>query len=266
MNTILCRRILEDSWFPVVNRPGFHTERPDSHWFLEQWLPFDYANQFTDNGENQPDLKRGRFGDWTRSSKTWRGYHPDHDDYQIEGSCRRTIFRCLNVGTRHRPLLPSHINEAFEEAERFGSSILAFADHDFRDMRPDVIKVQQMLAVSRTNYPDVKIKFAGSHEAAVRHLGYQDEELLKLEISILDKRLLVQVVAGQVFGPHPFLAIETKSGQYFTDNFDIIIPGKSWSYALDEQTMLESAIARIGVGAAGKYGSYAVERIIVNNS
>ncbi len=40
---ILCRRILEDEWFPVVNRPGFHAERPDSHAFLEQWIPFDYA-------------------------------------------------------------------------------------------------------------------------------------------------------------------------------------------------------------------------------
>lgn len=35
---IICRRILDEHWFPVVNRPGFHSERPDSHFFLEQWI------------------------------------------------------------------------------------------------------------------------------------------------------------------------------------------------------------------------------------
>lgn len=30
--------------FPAPYRPGFHTERPDSNWFLEQWIPFDSKN------------------------------------------------------------------------------------------------------------------------------------------------------------------------------------------------------------------------------
>ena len=41
---ILCRRILERNWFPSVFRAGFQTERPDSNWFLEQWIPFDISN------------------------------------------------------------------------------------------------------------------------------------------------------------------------------------------------------------------------------
>ena len=52
---IICQRILEDDWFPVVNRPGFHSERADSHLFLEQWIPFDFANQFHENITDQPD-------------------------------------------------------------------------------------------------------------------------------------------------------------------------------------------------------------------
>ena len=126
---ILCRRILEDNWFPVVNRPGFHSERPDSHAFLEQWIPFDYANQFCEEPQDQPDISSSRFGDWSRAPKTWRGYHPSHDDYQTEGSCRRTIFRCLNVGTRIRSLTHDHIREALTEARTSGGAILSFADH-----------------------------------------------------------------------------------------------------------------------------------------
>ena len=41
---ILCRRIIERKWFPTVFRAGFHVERPDSHLFLEQWIPFDLSN------------------------------------------------------------------------------------------------------------------------------------------------------------------------------------------------------------------------------
>ena len=41
---IMCRRIIEREWFPSVFRAGFQAERPDSHWFLEQFIPFDITN------------------------------------------------------------------------------------------------------------------------------------------------------------------------------------------------------------------------------
>ena len=37
---ILSRRLIDRHFFPSTFRPGFHTERPDSHFFLEQWIPF----------------------------------------------------------------------------------------------------------------------------------------------------------------------------------------------------------------------------------
>ncbi|MCI0525611.1 MAG: hypothetical protein L0Y75_10150, partial [Acidobacteria bacterium] len=62
---IICRRIIERDWFPTANRAGFHTERPDSHWFLEQWLPFDYSNQsYPAESHPHKDLAVGRYGDW----------------------------------------------------------------------------------------------------------------------------------------------------------------------------------------------------------
>ena len=55
---------------------GFHSE-PDSHWFQELYIPFEIANQ---------GLARiaERFSDWSRAPQTWEGYHPNHDDYQIQ--------------------------------------------------------------------------------------------------------------------------------------------------------------------------------------
>ena len=59
---ILARRILDRMWFPCVNRPGFHTTRPDSHWLMEQFIPFDYANQSTD--EDYAARKTYRLAGW----------------------------------------------------------------------------------------------------------------------------------------------------------------------------------------------------------
>ena len=255
---ILCRRILDDNWFPVVSRPGFHSERPDSHAFLEQWIPFDYANQACDETLDQPDLSFGRFGDWRRSSKTWRGYHPSHDDYQELGACRRWIFRCLNVGTRFRSLKQDHVREAFMEARDFGSAILSFANHDYRDMEPDIILVREMIQKLKVEYPEVLIKYAGAQDAAISLLGWEDKKPLKLSANLEGNRLYVEVVSGEIFGPQPFLAIKTREGHYHNDNFDVIEPKKKWTFVFDEHTIKIENILQIGVGSAGFFGGCSV--------
>lgn len=255
---ILCRRILDENWFPVVNRPGFHSERPDSHAFLEQWIPFDYASQNYDEAHDQPDLAAGRFGDWRRAPKSWRGYHPSHDDYQERGGCRRIIFRCLNVGTRLHPLTEEHVREAFSEANTSGAAILSFADHDYRDMRPDVNSVRRMLREIRKEYPDVLLKYAGAEEAALALTGYSEHSPPKLGLELVNGRLIVEVLDGAVFGPQPFLAIKTNEGHYYHDNFDVVEPNKKWTYIFDEQTMPIKNLSKVGVGTAGRYGKSCV--------
>jgi len=260
---ILCRRILDDNWFPTVNRPGFHSERPDSHAFMEQWIPFDYANQVCDDSDNQPDLSVGRFGDWLRSPKTWRGYHPSHDDYQEEGICRRIIFRCLNVGTRVRSLTQRHVREAFSEAQSTGAAILSFADHDYRDIRLDVNKVRSMLSNIKVEFPDVLIKYAGAEEAAILLTNNGNETKPQLHMKLVNNKMVVEVVAGEIFGPQPFLAIKTKEGYYYHDNLDIIEPKKQWSYVFDSQTLELANIDIIGVGTAGRYGKSSIVTLSV---
>jgi hypothetical protein len=255
---IFCKRILEDKWFPVVNRPGFHSERPDSHLFLEQWIPFDYANQFCEESQDQPDTSNGRFGDWRRAPSTWRGYNPSHDDYQIPGSCRRIIFRCLNVGTRMRLLTEKEVAEAFLEAQSQGNAILAFANHDWRDMRPDINYVTEMLRRVSKRFPDVKIRYSGAEEAAVMLRGYDQKDAVKLEINLLGNTLIVECTQGEIFGSQPFLALQSRAGQYFHDNLDVIEPRKKWGYVFDEQTISLGGISQIGVGTAGLYGNFSV--------
>ena len=258
LNEILCRRILEDRWFPVVNRPGFHTERPDSHAFLEQWIPFDYANQSYEEKEDQPDSSQGRFGDWRRAPRSWRGYNPSHDDYQESGSCRRTIFRCLNMGTRLRTLRLNHLRQAFAEARERGAAILAFSDHDFRDIRPDVNAVRAMIATVRPEFPDVALRFVGAEAAARALLDVEAEPGPELSLTLVDNRLVVRLERGQIFGPQPFLALKGREGRVFHDNLDVQEPGRLWTYTLDDQILPLQMMAGAGVGTAGRYGGFHV--------
>lgn len=62
----LSHRIIDCGEFPSCFRPGYHTERSDSHWLLEQYIPFDFGNQaieLTEDDLKQIDLSEGRFGD-----------------------------------------------------------------------------------------------------------------------------------------------------------------------------------------------------------
>ena len=263
LTEILCRRILDDAWFPVVNRPGFHAERPDSHAFLEQWIPFDFANQSHEDEMDQPDLAGGRFGDWRRASGSWRGYQPSHDDYQTPGACKRTIFRCLNVGTRLRPLKPVHVRQAFLEARQGGKAVLAFADHDYRDIRPDVEAVRAMMREVRPEFPDVSLRFSGAESAARDMLGVSDLPAPKLSLALEGNILVARVVQGEIFGPQPFLAIKGRDGRVFHDNLDVQQPGHLWTYVFDDQTLPISAVLAVGVGSAGRFGGFCVARLSV---
>ena len=263
---VLSRRIIDRLWFPCANRPGFHVTRPDSHWFLEQFIPFDFASQSTTisaEDEQQTDLNGGRFGDWRRAPRTWRPYHPDHDDYQREGNCRRWIARCLNVGTRLRLLTEPDIRDAFKEASNGNPVVLAFTNHDFRDLRIDVNYVRKLLSNVRRDYPDVPFVFREAASAMREALELPNESPCNFEIEFetTSERTVIRVkTQTPTFGPQPYLALKTNSGEYFHDNFDIQEPHYEWSYTFDEQTLNINAIESVGIAANNSVGVTTVMR------
>lgn len=255
----MARRLIDRLWFPCVNRAGFHVTRPDSHWFLEQYVPFDFSSQARDDAfRGQPDLMDGRFGDWRRAPRTWRPYHPSHDDHQVEGGCRRWIARCLNIGTRHSFLRPDDVDQAFAEAEVGVPVVLAITNHDFREMRPDIENVRGMLVAASARRPKVRFRFCEAREAMRGALGLEPGETpFRLDVTLVGGRVDIRA-AGRAFGPQPFLAIRTVEGRYFHDDMIIHEPFRSWSYVLDEQSLPLRAVDRIGVGACGVAGEVSV--------
>lgn len=260
----LSMRLIEDNWFPVVNRPGFHAERQDINLFLEQWIPFDYACQSYEAETTQPDLSSGRFGDWRRAPLTWRGYNPSHDDYQTLGNCKRWIFRILNIGTRHKLLKEEHIRQAFSEAVRHGSAILAVTNHDFRNMSIDIEDVARMIENISSEFPRVNYHYSGARKAACRHLGLPmiENNFHALSLIICDNTLVIKNISCySPQGSQPFLAIRTLDGNYHHDNLDIQIPGKEWTYVFDWQTLPLECISKVSVGCAFDTGFYSTASI-----
>jgi hypothetical protein len=258
---VLCRRIIDRGWFPSCNRPGFHVTRPDSHWFLEQFIPFDFANQALDqDDESQPDLAAGRFGDWRRAPRHWQPYHPRHDDYQTPGGCRRWILRCLNVGTRLRLLRQEDVDQAFEQAAQGLPVVLAITNHDFRDMRPDLEGMHEMLTRAARRHEGVKFRYCEARQAARLALGLEERPPLVLEASLRGNLLEVSSDAP-IFGPQPFLALKTLTGAYYHDNLDFQEPGRRWSYTLDSQTLERQALEAVGLAACDHTGNVTVLKI-----
>jgi hypothetical protein len=272
----ICRRIIERDWFPSSFRAGFQTERPDSNWFLEQWMPFDYSNMAMDDPaefDDSVDFRNGRSGDWRRAPADWSIYNPSHDDYQIPGNCRRWIARALNVMNRIAAIDQTEVDKAFGRAAAGKPTIMAVATHDFRDLGEEVDFLTGMIKDASERYPDVVFRYCEAVEAFRLALGMDENEVKDnaLDLDMVLHRnpvddapnLEITVRSGGVFGPQPWLAIETMGQRFIHDNLDFAEPGKRWCYAFHGDTLPLDDVRRIGVGAADKYGNFCTRVIEV---
>jgi hypothetical protein len=273
---ILSRKIIERSFFPSVFRAGFQTERPDSHWFLEQWIPFDISNMALDDNtelEATIDFKNGRSGDWRRAPADWSVYHPSHDDYQLPGGCRRVIGRCLNVLNRLASIDQREMDKAFARAREGKPTLVGMNSHDWRDLGAEVDHIRSLLDESRRRFPEVHIRYCRADDAFRRVLWpvCVDESGLDLELLFHPAgggdvaSIEVRTKAGKVFGPQPFLAIETKSRRFIHDNFDFSMTGDRWHYAFHADTLPVEDVRRIGIAANDHFGNTCIRHLALGN-
>ena len=268
---ILCRKIIERNWFPTCFRAGFQAERPDSHWFLEQWFPFDITNMAISNPDDfdkTADFRLGRSGDWRRAPSDWSIYHPSHDDYQISGNCRRWIGRALNIMNRLASIDLLEVRKAFDKASKEASRVLlGVTSHDFRNMLVEIDHVRSLISQVSTEYPNVDFKFCTVKEGFRRAIWGEDidETALKLEAKLITQgddipHIIVKSISGEVFGPQPFLSIKTRSRRFIYDNFDVIGNG-CWGYAFHGDTLPLEDVEQIGIAANDRFGNSSICRL-----
>ena len=80
---------------------------------------------------------------------------------------------------------------------------------------------------------------------------------IKLNLLLEDNKLRVRS-SQPTFGPQPFLAIKTKGGDYYHDNFDFQIPYREWTYTFDIQTLPLTEVSAIGVASCDNSGNTSV--------
>ena len=253
---ILSRRIIDRMWFPCSNRPGFHVIRPESHWFLEQFIPFDFSNQSNKNYQDdllQSDVNNFRFGNWNKAPQTWTPYHPDHNDYQKKGKCNRIIVRCLNVGTRHNLLKQTDVDKAFKEAKKGNKVLLAFTNHDFREMKDDIEQVKNYLDKSKKKYGDVLVKYCEAASAVRDVMKLDKRPACKFKI-FFKNNLLTISTKEPTFGPQPFFTIKDIFGKYHHDNLNFIESNHEWNYVFDENTIPLKYVESVGIASNNKVG------------
>jgi len=271
IHQILSRRLIEENWFPKVNRAGFHSERPDSNCFLEQWIPFDPSNQSVEIKDNevQVDAINGRFGDWAGAPSDWSLYHPDIYDWRKKGHLNRVIGRVLNLDSRFRNISSEEIEKAFRIAKKGQDVYLGVTNHDFREMSVEIEMFRNMLQSISSKYPKVKYKFSESVEAFRNVLGLNQKEIkenrIDFECVLKENVLSVDIVCGEPFGPQPYLAIKTKNGEYFHDNLDFGEFKKTYFYTFDRYTVPIDDIEKISLASNDKYGNCCIINIKLKN-
>lgn len=256
IHNILARSIIDRKWYPAVFRAGHNTERPDSHHFLEQWIPFDYSNASMGAKLSMSSESDARYGDWRGAPSSWRPYHPDHDNYKKIGGCRRYIARCLSIDDRGYSIDYEDVLSAFEEADRSEASILSFTNHDFRDMSGDIDKMRGFLKKASLKYPNIAFKYSNAIDAMRAVLKMDPPKPINFKISLekhnTHTRLIV-AAENPIFGPQPYLAIKTKNNHYFWQNFDFE-NDNLWSYSFDINNLLIDEVSSIGIASNTSHG------------
>lgn len=268
VHSILTRRIIERSWFPSVFRAGHNTQRPDSNFFLEQWIPFDFSNTSSPVMIDHEGMSSGRYGDWRRAPTDWTPYHPSHDDYQVKGSCRRFIARCLSIEDRGYSINYKDVFQAFKEANEKGSSILAVTNHDFREMGPDILKMMDLIKEVSSEFSEVNFKYSNAIDAMREACSISKSNEIGISVRLKKYKTNTRLdvwTKNDIFGPQPYFAIKTLGGGYFWQNFDFE-KNNHWSYSFDSNNLLITEVDKIGIAANSSCGLTEVVNITPSSS
>ena len=132
-------------------------------------------------------------------------------------------------------------------------------------MSVEIDDFRDKLKVVIAKYPDVKFKFSETVDAFRQVIGYTDEEIKKnkvnFEASFENNILNVKFTNGEPFGPQPYLAVKTKGGDYFHDNFDFQVPKKSFSYVFDTYTIQMENLGKVVIAVNDKYGNQCIKEV-----
>jgi len=260
LNESIARKIIDYNWFPAAYRPTC-TEHVDLNIWLEQWIPFDFANNNKEKDELlESEIQAGRFPnrlmDWRGTPTDWSIYNPSVWDARKKGNLNRYIARCLGLKSRHTTLSMDELEKAFQRAEAGKDTLVSTFNHDFRDMVSEVNELRDMVIHLASKYPSVPYAWSNAVEAFRKVLKLPYKNPPKIELALKGNALIIKSDCP-LWGPQPFLAIKTKEKRYYHDNL-VHLQDDSWAYVFDDDSIQLDLISQVGVGSNDKYGNTVV--------
>ena len=258
----LCYRIIDCLNFPSVFRPGFHIERTDLNLFLEQWIPFDYGNQ---NSNDDRPTNSGRFHNWDGATKEWEVYNPSIKDPRKPGALSRSIARTLNIGTDFNCLTEDEIYKAFKRCQKGLPTILAYTDHDHRDMVSEIEDVVAKILYIHGEFKEhIDLKFTNAVDAMRLYRNIKEEKPIEFNVSLKNNILYVNT-NKRLFGSQPFLAIKTYDERYLHDNFCFGEDDYSFFYQFDKDSIPVEVVEKVGIASNDMTGNSTVYVLDIKN-
>jgi hypothetical protein len=246
-NTILSRRLLERSDFPVAFRAGGTIEDNAASRWLEEVFPLDFSNRVSERSYPGADLYHFN---WYGAPAVWGSYHPAYNDFLQPGSMRRLIYRSIDLESRYNVLGEQEIEACFREVDSSGiTRVLSYFTHDTRDMRPETYRVSEQLraASERTGVP---WRSCTAVEAHRRFHGLGDEPI-HLSVEVENGEIVIESDTPP-FQRIPFAAAELADGRFVRLYSEPLAPTR-WVLRTDLEQLV-----RFGAGVTSASGSKSV--------
>ena len=137
--------------------------------------------------------------------------------------------------------------------------MLAFTNHDFRDMRPDIDGVRELLIRVATRLPGRSVPLQRGRHRHARGAAAPGAARLRARGHALADRRRPPTSSrsgrrSRPSGRSRGWPCKTVAGTYHHDNLDIDEPFHRWRYVFDEETFPLGALDAIGVAANNAYG------------
>lgn len=200
----LSQLILQQQTFPSIYKAGWAWENTDLSNWLENVMPFDFSNISPVKNVNAFDPYENIY-DWSRASQDWLPYHPSVTDYQVAGTMKRDIFRCIPTSAS------SLVHYAFQRASTTGMSAACFTTHSFGQPTKNM-NLNNDIQNAKNAFPTVKFKYVTALEAAQAVKGYADTE--KPFVTVLAGGNYFQVNSSEALFGYPYAAVKTTDGKY----------------------------------------------------
>ncbi len=190
--------LLDRGFFPTAFRAGWVWENNDFSRWLENIIPYDFSSYPPNkSASNDHEPLRNQY-DWSRSPRSYSGYHPHFRDYQKIGRMHRWIFRTIAPNNRRE------WGKIFRAA-KYTDQILCFTAHSYDNLVADIDNFLSDLLLMGDSL-GVPLMFVSASQAGAAVSGEIESSPVNLEITVDRDRLIIHA-NGPIFQKSPYCVL-----------------------------------------------------------